>query len=166
MSSHDVALSKVCCSYNPSYHDNGCIKVEIVFETDRDFSTILNPYYANIAISDPDAYEKYWEGNPLSDLDLIKEGEYTHFKARDPSPYDLGLMKRVTVLGLDKLEKDGSTYTYKEYVSDNYITRAVLVQLAEVKNKMDDGEADVNFRSGDLLDDLLGAIETLDRFWD
>ena len=158
-------IKEVSCSEHKSYHSGGSLRVKIVFETPDDPVTILNEFYHAIAISDKDAYNKYWEESVAPEIAGTDKDDCFD-SPRDPGPFETGLAKRVDVLGLDKLTKEGSTYTYEEYVSNNYITRAVLVQLAEMKNKIDSGEKHVTFRSGDVLDDILRAIEIIDSLWD
>ena len=159
-----LKISKINTRDAVSYHPDGSIYVDIEFSTDQEFASELNSLAPAIIVRDAKEYSSYIESANL--ITSSSDGAQI-FGVRDPSPFDTGLMKRGLILGLDKLTRDGDVYSYKEYVANCYITRACLVQLAEMKDHIDThGDSEAGFRSGEAIEDLVGILETLDRFWD
>lgn len=143
---------------------------------DEEYLGRLGKYSKALMVSDIEKYEEYY--NNLENLEydekpIGKEGYEIVFKR--PSPYDLGLCKTVDIVGEDAIEQqEDGTYIYRDHISSNYITRAALHQINEMKDHMDRGfcrwgdypEQVGAFRSGDSFHDFIGIIETLHRFWD
>jgi hypothetical protein len=166
--------------HEPSKKDNGCFMIEINFscseEQERSFGT-LGKYHKATHVTDIQKFEDHYNDNSNFEYETeqIEGTEFSHLKWKKPSAYDLGLVKIVDVEGLDKINKqEDGTFTYKEFVTDCYITTAAVKQLFEMKQHMDTGfcrwgdypEQVGAFRSGDPFSDFIGILETLDRFWD
>lgn len=155
-----------------SYHDRGALLVNIRWTCNPELLSnfgLLQKYARAQVVPDPKALEAYWENTPLPSF----EDESFSYK----SPYDIGLIKNQYIEGLDHIrEVEGltNTYEYREYLADCYITRAAILQIAEMKHQMETGVCIFGdfpkqagcFRSGDALSDFAGLLKSIDLFWD
>lgn len=135
--------------------------INIEFENgdlEPDFGT-LSAYYKAIHVYDKDLLEEYDRENAVYDR------------------YDLGLTKIGYVEGADtiiKVQNKKDAYCYSQYLIDCYITRSVILQIAEMKEHLESGfcrwgdypEQVGAFATGDTYTDFIRALECLDKFWD
>jgi len=165
--------------YNPPIANSGCFKIYVNFscsEEEVPFFGTLGDYYSAVEVPDVAAYEAHYNDPDNTSFDTEPlNSTFSVLKWRKPSAYDLGLCKRVNVIGSDNIKKeDDGTYTYQQYISQNYITEAAVKQLAEMKSEMDRSYCRWGnfpdqvgcFRSGSPISDFIGILDTLDRFWD
>lgn len=165
--------------YTHPVADSRCFKIHVNYSCSDDevpFFGSLGDYYSAIEVPDPSAYEAHYNDPDNSGFDSEPVGNgFSTIKWRKPSAYDLGLCKRVNVIGSDSIKReDDGSYTYEQYISHNYITEAAVKQLVEMKGGMDRGHCRWGnfpdqvgcFRSGSPISDFIGILETLDRFWD
>lgn len=165
----------------PSYSENTFyFSIDIEFElstTEEPVFGILGEYYKAIAILDREKYEEYYNNFHKDDMyfEDIPNSNFKELKHKKPSPYELGYCKVADVKGLDTITKlENGKYKYSVIVGSNYITKAAVKQLEEMKEHLDTGfcrygdypEQAGAFRSGEPFHDFVGILETLDRFWD
>jgi hypothetical protein len=160
----------------------------------------LLEYYKVVVVKDPDAVEAHYEAHHAADKaegrdfwddfeDIPERPGYKLYKPKRPSPYDIGLMYMGWASGSggclrrvedpedgpwSKVREGPGVFEFCMTTSDCLVTRACVLQLAEMQDEMERGHCRYGdfpdqagaFRSGSTEDDFVGLLQTLYRFWD
>ena len=154
------------------------LKVEW-FSTDPDLGS-LGQYTTAIQVVDREALEKFENEEDKKTLEDIweftpNEDGTSTLKRKVDGPYQLGLLKNVTIRGADVVKVlPNNRYSYQCYLAKCRIVEACIQQLYETKDQIENGYCKFGdypaqagaFRSGSAYHDFIGVLETLDRFWD
>lgn len=136
---------------------------------EKSFGILGEKYLAQIKSDCGLDYYSVYPNSLEDELHETGDGKTSRWISEYATEYELGLVKNVEVEGADKIYIEDDVYIYEEFISDSIVTRAVVLQLAIMKEEMYNNPDDIEagcFRSGDSFHDFLGLLETLDRFWD